>query len=136
MSRRTFASIAAVVSLANAIPVLIAPEALASLYGAALDRLGAVVAQLLAGSYISFALVNWTTRDTTDLAVRQGINTGNFLGWAISAVLWIYAASSGLMNAFGWFGVALTVIFTVGWAYFVLVDRRSGANVVTAAEPR
>lgn len=136
MSRRTFASIAAVVSLANAIPGLLAPEAVASLYGAAADRQSALIGQLLASSYIGYAVVNWTTRDSADVAVRQGISAANFLAWAISTVIWIYAASSGLTNAAGWFGAGLTVVFTLGWAYFVLVDRRIGTNVVTAAEPR
>lgn len=136
MSRRTFASIAAVVSLANAIPGLLAPEAVASLYGAAADRQSALLGQLLASSYIGYAVVNWTTRDSTDFAVRQGISAANFLAWAISTVIWIYAASSGLTNTAGWFGVGLTIVFTLGWAYFVLADRRNGTHVVTAAEPR
>lgn len=136
MSRRTFASIAAVVSLANAIPGLIAPEAVASLYGAAVDRQSALLGQLLASSYIGYAVVNWTTRDSTDVAVRQGLNAANLVAWAISAVIWIYAASSGLTNASGWFGVGLTIVFTLGWAYFTLADRRIGTRVVTAAGPR
>lgn len=136
MSRRTFASIAAVVSLANAIPGLIAPEAVASLYGAAVDRQSALLGQLLASSYIGYAVVNWTTRDSTDVAVRQGLNAANLVAWAISAVIWIYAASSGLTNASGWFGVGLTIVFTLGWAYFTLADRRIGTHVVTAAGPR
>src|SRR5919197_1024710 len=109
VNRRTFVSIAAIVSLVNAIPGLLAPEATAALYGGVVDRQGALVAQLLAGSYIGYAVLNWTTRDTGDAAVRRGIGASNLLAWAISAVLWSYAASSGLTNAVGWLGVGLTI---------------------------
>jgi hypothetical protein len=132
MSRRTFVSIAALVSLANAIPGLIAPEAIASLYGATVDRQTALLGQLLASSYIGFAVVNWTTRGSADVAVRQGVDAANLLAWAMSAVIWIYAASSGMTNAAGWFVVGLAVVFTIGWAYFLFVDRRSESPVITA----
>ena len=132
MSRRTFVSIAALYSLANAIPGLIAPAAVASLYGATVDAQTALVGQMLAASYIGVAVINWTTRGCTDAALCRGIDAGNLVAWAISAVIWIYAASSGLTNAAGWFGAGLTVLFTVGWAYFLFVDRRTESGVVTA----
>jgi hypothetical protein len=53
MSRSTFASIAAVVSLVNGVPGLIAPAAVASLYGVTADAQTALAGQLLAGSYIA-----------------------------------------------------------------------------------
>ncbi|MEK6207940.1 MAG: hypothetical protein AABM32_09890 [Chloroflexota bacterium] len=133
MRRRTFVSIAALVSLVNAIPGLIAPVAVASLYGATVDRQSAVLGQLLASSYIGYAVINWTTRGTTDVTVRRGIDIANFLGWAISAVIWIYAASTGMTNAVGWVGAGFTVLFALGWAYFVFVDRAIESRTVTAA---
>jgi hypothetical protein len=133
MGRKTFVSIAALVSLVNAIPGLIAPEAMASLYGATVDRQSALVGQLLASSYIGYAVINWTTRGSADVAVRKGIDVANFLAWAISAVIWIYAASTGITNAAGWFGAGLTVVFTLGWAYFVFADRAIATRIVTGA---
>ena len=132
MSRRTFVSIAALVSLANAIPGLIAPVAVASLYGATVDRQSALLGQLLASSYVGYAVINWTTRGVTDVTLRRGIDIANFLGWAISAVIWIYAASTGMTNAAGWFGAGLTIAFTLGWAYFMFADRPITSRVVAA----
>ncbi len=136
MSRRTFASIAALVSFANGVPGLIAPTAVASFYGVTLDSQSVLAAQLLAGSYIGYAVINWTTRGCTDLALCRGLDAGNFVGWALGAVIWVYAASTGMTNAVGWFGAGLAVVFTIGWAYFALGDRQLGASVVSAAEPR
>jgi hypothetical protein len=132
VSRRTFVSIAALVSLVNAIPGLIAPVAVASLYGATVDRESALLAQFLASSYIGYAVINWTTRQTTDATVRRGIDIANFMAWAMSAVIWIYAASTGVTNAAGWFGASLTLVFTFGWAYFTYADRPVSSRVVTA----
>ena len=133
MSRSVFASIAAVVSLVNGVPGLIAPAAVASLYGVTADSQTVLAAQLLAGSYIGYGVINWTTRRCTDVAVCRGLDAGNFIAWALGAVIWIYAASTGISNAVGWFGAGLTVVFAIGWAYFVFADRAIGSRVVTAA---
>ncbi len=106
MSRRTFASIAAFVSVVNAIPGLIAPAAVAS------------------------------PRGFSDPAVLRGLDVGNLVAWAVSAVVWTYAVSSGLASASAWFGVGLMVLFTVGWAYFVFADSRTGSRAITATAPR
>jgi hypothetical protein len=133
MSRSTFASIAAIFGLANAVPGLIAPAAVASLYGATVDSESALAVQMLAASYVGYALINWATRECTEIAVRRGIDAGNLVAWGASAVIWIYAASSGLTNAVGWVGAGFTVLFALGWAYFVFADRAVGSRFVTAA---
>jgi hypothetical protein len=38
-----------------------------------------------------------------------------------------------MTNAVSWVGAGFTVVFTLGWAYFVFADRRSETHVVTAA---
>jgi hypothetical protein len=133
VSRRLFASIAAVVSLVNGVPGLIAPAAVASFYGVTLDSQSVLAAQLLAGSYIGYAVINWTTRGCTDVALSRGLDAGNFIAWALGAVIWVYAASIGMTNAVGWFGAGLAVVFTLGWAYFTIVDRAIGTRVVSPA---
>ena len=135
VSRSTFASIAALISLVNAVPALIAPAAIASLYGVSVDAQTLLIAQLLAAAYLGYAVIAWTTRDTTETAVRRGIDAGNALPWGVSAVIWIYVASTGMTNAVGWFAAGLTVVFALGWAYFLIVDRSSESGVV-AITPR
>jgi len=132
MGRTTFASIAALFSLVNAVPGLIAPTAVASLYGVPLDSQTVLVAQLLAAAYIGYAVINWTTRACTDPAMRRDIDAGNLIAWAASAAIWIYAASTGMTNAMGWVGAAFTLLFSLGWAYFVFADRAIASRVVTA----
>jgi hypothetical protein len=62
----------------------------------------------------------------------RGLDAGNFIGWVLGAVIWVYAASTGMTNAVGWVGAGLTVVFTLGWAYFVLADGRVEPRVVPA----
>jgi hypothetical protein len=133
MNRRTFASIAALFSLINAVPGLIVPVAVASLYGVTLDSRTVLIAQLLAGSYIGYAVINWTTRGCTDVALCRGLDAGNLTAWAAGAVIWIYAASTGMTNAVGWFGAGFAVFFTLGWSYFAIADRATASQIVTAA---
>lgn len=120
MSRKTFISIAALVSLVNALPALVAPDAVASLYGVTVDRQAVFLGQLLAGSYLGYAIINWTTRATTAVALRRGLGLGNLAAWSIGAVIWTYGAASGVTNVVGWFATGLTVLFALGWAYFTL----------------
>jgi hypothetical protein len=126
MSRRTFVSIASVFGLVNSVPGLIAPAAVGSLYGVTVNSQSALFAQTLAVSYIGYAILNWVTREPTEIAMRRGIDAGNLVAWGASAAIWIYAASSGMTNAVGWVGAAFTVAFTLGWAYFVATDRATG----------
>src|ERR1700716_1496685 len=133
MSRRVFASVMAAVSLANGVPPLIAPAPMASFYGLTLDSYGVLVTQLLVASYIGYAVINWTTRGCTDVGLCRGLDAGNFIAWALSAVIWLYGASTGMTNALGWVGVGLTVVFTLGWAYFMVVDRAREPRVVGVA---
>jgi hypothetical protein len=133
MNRRMFVSIAALFSLVNAVPGLIAPAAVASLYGVTVDSHTMLAGQLLAGSYIGYGVLNWATRGSTDVAMSRGIDAGNLVAWAISAVIWIYAAASGVTNAVGWFGAASAVVFTLGWAYFMFADRAIASRAVTAS---
>lgn len=132
MSRSTFASIAAAISLINAVPGLIAPAAVASFYGVTLDPQSILAGQLLAGSYLGYAVINWTTRGCTDVALCRGLDAGNFVAWALGAVIWIYAASTGMTNAVGWAGAGLAAVFTLGWAYFLIMDRALESRPVTA----
>ena len=132
MNRRIFVSIAAAFGLVNAVPGLIAPAAVASLYGVTVDSQSALIAQMLAASYIGYAIINWVTRDPTEIAVRRGIDAGNLVAWGASAAIWIYAASTGMTNAVSWVGAAFTVLFTIGWAYFMFADRAIGSRIVTA----
>lgn len=62
-----------------------------------------------------------------------GLDAGNFVAWALGAVVWIYAASTGMTNAVGWFGAGMTVVYTLGWAYFLFADRAIGSRVVADA---
>jgi hypothetical protein len=133
MSRRVFASVMAVLSLANGVPALIAPAPLASFYGVTLDSYGVLVTQLLVASYIGYAVINWSTRACTDVGLCRGLDAGNFVAWGLSAVVWIYAVSTGMTNALGWFGAGLHVLFTLSWAYFLVADRSIGSRVVAAA---
>lgn len=136
MSRKTFISIAALVSLANALPALIAPDAVAALYGVTVDRLSLLTGQLLAGSYIGYAIINWTMRATTDISLRRGLGLGNLTAWSIGAVIWTYGAWSGMTNMAGWFAAALTVTFALGWAYFTFIEHAPESVALPAAASR
>jgi hypothetical protein len=136
MSHRTFASIAALLSLVNAVPVFVAPDTIASVYGATLDRQSLLLAQMLAASYLGYAVINWTTRGGSDVGSRRGIAAGNFVAWAIGTVIWTYAASTGLTNAVGWIVVGLTIIFALGWAYFSFADHGVESRATIAGATR
>ncbi|TMC75901.1 MAG: hypothetical protein E6J15_06740 [Chloroflexi bacterium] len=136
MSRSTFASIAALVSFVYAIPGLVATDAVASLYGVTLDRTATLLSQLLASSYLGYAIINWTTRFSTDPTVWRSLGIGNLVAWAISGIISTLIATSGLTNAMGWVGVGLSIVFTVGWGYFTFAVREAREAAAPVTAPR
>ena len=68
--------------------------------------------------------------------LRRGLGIGNLVAWAISGVISVLIATSGLTNALGWVGVGLSIVFTLGWGYFTFADREATKTAVPVTAPR
>lgn len=126
MSYRTVAIFSAVVSLLYGLAALLAPAALASMYGLTLDEIARYEARFLGGAYLGYGLANYLTRDTADGRTQRAVAAGNAFPWAVSLVLWTIGQLQGLSNALGWTTVALALVFTLLWGWTYVSSRERG----------
>ncbi len=128
MNGQTFMSVAAAVSVVTGLGALLAAAQLATVFGVKLDDVGLSQTRLLGAAYLGYAAIAWFGRDVLDSAARRAIALGNFVSWALSLVVSIAAVVIGLAGAQPWLAVALEVVFTAGWGYFVFIDRAEVAT--------
>ena len=122
MKLNTLFTITAVVSLAFGIGFLIAPGALLGIYGLSVDPVGVLLARFAGSAFICLTPLTWLAREFSDARVRRALVISIFPTFAIGFVVALLAQLSGLMNGLGWLYVALPLLFTLGYGYF-LVNR-------------
>jgi hypothetical protein len=120
MKLNTLFTITAVVTLAFGIGFLIAPGALLGIYGLSVDSVGVLLARFAGSAFICLAPLTWLAREFPDTQVRRALVISIFPTFAIGFVVALLAQISGLMNSLGWLYVALPLLFTLGYGYFLL----------------
>ncbi len=123
MTRQTFMSVAAAVSVVSGLAALLAPAQLAPVYGITLDDMGILLTRLLGGAYLGSAATVWFAKDVRDNAARRAIALGTFVSWAIALVVTTAGVLTGLAGNLSWLLVALEVAFATAWGYVAFVDR-------------
>jgi hypothetical protein len=120
MKIKSMMSIKAIVVIFFGLGFLFITQTIMSLYGMNVNSGGIAVARLLGQMYILIALVLWLCRNTTEATTKKGFAISVTIGDAIGTVVSLLAVLSGAMNAFGWSAVAIYLIFTIGFGYFIL----------------
>lgn len=123
MTRQTFMSLAAAVSVVSGVAALLAPAQLVAVFGITLDDMGIVQERLLGGAYLGYGVIAWFGKDVRDEAARRAIALGNFASWALSAVVTIAGVVTVPAGTLAWVLVALQIVFATAWGYFAFVDR-------------
>jgi hypothetical protein len=82
---------------------------LSTVYGAALNGTGAVLARMLGGEFLCFGVITWLARDR-GVETQLLLALGCLIGFGVGAVPLVWAQFAGVFNALGWL-MALTYIF-------------------------
>jgi len=120
MKLNTLFAINSIISLAFGLGFLIAPGALLAIYGLAVDPVGVLLARFAGSAFICLTPLTWLARKFSDAQVRRVLVISIFPTFAIGFVVALLAQLSGLMNSLGWLYVALPLLFTLGYGYFLL----------------
>jgi hypothetical protein len=106
----------AIVSLLFGLTLLFFPATLLDYYGVSpADALETMLMRFLGGFTFSLGLMIWFARDAEASKARDAIVLGLAIGNAISAILSIWAAQTGMFNALIWIEAALFALFAVGF---------------------
>ena len=136
MTYRSVATASAIVSVLYGLAALLVPNALASLFGVAIDTLAEYEGRLLGGAYLGYAFVNFLTRDTADPLTRRAIAASNTVAWAVGLVVLTLGQLQGLGNGIAWTSVVVALVFTVVWAWTYAAERgRAAAAQGTPVRP-
>jgi hypothetical protein len=127
MDRRTFMTVAAVVSVGSGLAGLLAPAQLAAVFGVTFDDVALSQARLLGAAYLGYAATVWFSRDVRDSAAQRALALGNFVGWTLALVVTVLGITTGLGSAQTWLLVAVEVPFAAAWGYFTFADRSEAA---------
>jgi hypothetical protein len=119
MKLNTLFTITAIVTLAFGVGFLFAPGPLLALYGLSIDPAGALLARFAGAAFIAFTPLTWLGRQFSDTQVRRMLVVSIFPTFAIGFVVALLAQLAGLMNSLGWLYVALPLLFTLGYGYFL-----------------
>jgi len=113
-------SIKAIVVVFFGLGFLLLTEFLMSLYGMDTGPGALATGRLLGQMYTLIALLLWLCRNTGEASTKRAFAIAVTIGDAIGTVITLLATLSGAMNVFGWSAVAIYLIFTLGFGYFLL----------------
>ena len=123
MKLRALLLIQAAVSIATALGFILAPSQMLSIHLGALDTASVWLARELGGAVIGYGLLAWFARNVTDPQARRAIVIALLGSWGVGFVIALLRQLSGAANANGWGAVAIYLLFTSGYAYFLFRDR-------------
>lgn len=130
MGFRTIASINGVLSLAYGVAGVVAPAALASVYGMEITGREELVLRLLSASYFALGVLCWVARGVTDNGARRAIALSGFVAWGLSLPVSAFGQLAGHANTLGWTVVGMQLAFTLAWGWVLLKSARPRELVI------
>lgn len=110
---------AAVVALVFGLGFMLLTEQVMSIYGVKTDAPGMLAARLFGTALVGIGVLQWFARDVEDTQARRAIILGLFVLNALGFVVVLLAQFAGTVNGLGWINVAIYLILTLGYAYFL-----------------
>jgi hypothetical protein len=120
MKIKTVMTVKAIVVIFFGLGFLFLAKTLMSLYGMSVDTGGIITARLLGQMYILIAFLLWLCRNTFDPSIKKAFAISVTIGDAIGTVVCLLAVLDGTMNAMGWSAVAIYLVLTLGFGYFLI----------------
>jgi hypothetical protein len=92
---------------------------LSSVYGAALNETGVILARMLGGEFLCFGVITWLARDR-GLETQLLLALGCLIGFSVGAVALVWAQLTGVFNVLGWMMVLTYVFFALAYGAILL----------------
>lgn len=121
MKLNTLLVINAIIAVVFGLAFVLAPTATGTLYGVAPDPVSKYLAQLLGAAFIGVVVVTWMARKAAASDALRAIVLAYFISNSIAFIVALIAQLAGVVNALGWFSVAIYLLLALGYAYFQFV---------------
>lgn len=97
---------------------LLAPDAMPAYYGLEIDAYTAFLYQQLGAINIALAVLFFMVSGLPHSAARQAVVTFVVVLQTLSAIAYIPALLNGALPGTGWFGLVLSLVMALAFAYF------------------
>jgi uncharacterized membrane protein YoaK (UPF0700 family) len=122
MKLRTLFIINAVVCFVFGLGFTLFPEQVISLYGNdAVTGQFKFVGQLFGSALLTFGVISWLAKDSTESNARNAIVFSFFLGDVVGFIIALINQLSGVVNALNWSTVAIYLLLALGFGYFQFI---------------
>jgi hypothetical protein len=119
MKCTTFLSTTGIVGILFGLGFLLAPEAVAPLYGVPIEPHTMMMDRYFGGTLLWVGLVSWLARGVRDDAALRAILQASVVGNVVGLVISAWAVLAGLLNAMGWSSATLYALLLLGSLYFL-----------------
>ena len=120
MTLKNWMSAKAVICVLFGLGFVFIPDTLASFYGMSLNDSGVLMTRFFGQAFLLLGLLLWLARNTSEQATQRAFSISVFIGDIVGFVIAIIAQIYGFVNAFGWISVALYLVLSLGFGYFLI----------------
>lgn len=110
----------AIICLIVGIALVLIPTTVVAWFGVTLDAAGTYVARLFGSAFLVLAVLLWTVRSVTNEETQNDIVVAVFAGDAIGLIVSLFHQLSNTVNSLGWLIVAVYLLLTLGFGYFLV----------------
>jgi hypothetical protein len=107
----------AVIGVVFGLCYLLAPQITLGLFGMQTDAAGLLAARFFGGAVLGFGVLAWMHREGSRALCSRVVPSFTIV-FVLAFILALFAQFTGLLNAFGWVGVAMFLLLAVGYGYF------------------
>lgn len=115
--------VGAIIIFVSGVGTVIAPELMFDMWGMTADPAGLILTRLGGALEIGLGVILWFARNSGPNEARRAIVIGGFVTYGLMFIVMLISQLSGGVNISGWLNVALYLLLTLGFAYFLFLKK-------------
>ena len=114
-----------IVALIFGIAFVLVPDSVVSLYGVIASPQLLYIGQLFGAALIGFGVLTWLARNAAVAEAKKAIVPALFMGHVIGFIVALIGQIRWVVNALGWSTVAIYLLLSLGFGYFLMKKETS-----------
>jgi hypothetical protein len=119
MNLKTMLLVNTVVAAVFGLALVLVPGTVIATYGVTVDAGILYMGQVYGAALVGIAVLCWFAKGAPVSEAGTAIFRALFVFNVVALVVSVVAQLNHVMNAVGWSAVAIYLLFTLGWAYFL-----------------
>lgn len=120
MTLKDFMTLHALIIAVLGLAFFLLPAGMLSLFGVlTLGTAAGIPARLIGAAFIAFAIMSWTSQDTSNGKEGWGVVLGLMIFYILAFIVFLISQLAGIWNVLGWLLTLLCLIFAIGFGYYL-----------------